>query len=75
MLSKFILFIYLLFRSGINAGSIGVVGLGRYIFEPLCCYASSRPFGIYNSLALQLSVSLLSKGEVTRSVTLLIPHI
>lgn len=33
------------------------------------------PFGVYSFLALQLRVTLLSKEEVIRSVTLLIPHI
>jgi predicted ferric reductase len=39
MFSRYILFIGLLLVSNINAGDIGLVGLGRTIFEPLCCYA------------------------------------
>ena len=39
MFTRYILFIGLLLASNINAGDIGVVGLGRTIFEPLCCYA------------------------------------
>jgi hypothetical protein len=39
MFTRYILFVGLLLASNINAGDVGVVGLGRTIFEPLCCYA------------------------------------
>jgi len=43
MVSKFILFV-ILSASSIQAAEIGVVGLGRTIFEPLCCYACLSSF-------------------------------
>jgi hypothetical protein len=35
-----IIFITLIYATGLDAtGNVGVVGLGRTVFEPLCCYA------------------------------------
>ena len=44
MFPKFKFFIVLLLGNTISAGDIGVVGLGRTVFKPLCCYSCLGSF-------------------------------
>jgi hypothetical protein len=42
---KYFTLCLIFFITGINAGSdIGVIGLGRTVFQPLCCYACLSSF-------------------------------
>ncbi|KAE9375350.1 hypothetical protein N431DRAFT_463438 [Stipitochalara longipes BDJ] len=62
MFFKFILSVCLLLASGIDAGSFGVIGLGRTIFQPLCCYACLSSFW-----GLQLSCTIIGRNPTQQT--------